>query len=47
MRTDDFIPLPSVVPNDNHLPRHLVSSALAQSDNSETKPLASYNTFQI
>ncbi|KAI8124675.1 hypothetical protein CVS40_4999 [Lucilia cuprina] len=47
LKADDFIPLPSFIPNDDHIPRYLVASALAQSDNSETKPLAAYNVFQI
>lgn len=47
LRADDFLPLPTVIPNDDHIPRYLVASALAQSENSETKPLASYNVFQI
>ena len=33
LRADEFVLVPSVIPNDDHIPRYLV----AQSDNSETK----------
>lgn len=33
--------------DDRHLPRFLVATALPESANSEPKPLASYNVFQI
>lgn len=47
LRADDFMPLPTIIPNDDHIPRYLVASAVSQSNSTETKTLASYNVFQI
>ena len=47
IRVDDFVPLPGVLNNDDHIPRYLIASSLPQSDSIETKPLSSYNVFQM
>lgn len=46
-RPQDFVPLPSAAPNDDHIPRFLVASAVSKTNGIETKPLADFNTFQI
>lgn len=33
--------------DDRHLPRYLIATALPEADNTEPKPLSSYNVFQI
>ncbi|XP_017476052.1 PREDICTED: uncharacterized protein LOC108366233, partial [Rhagoletis zephyria] len=54
LRTDDFTPLPETTQNDDHIPRYLIASATgpkigetATGIAQVTRPLASYNVFQI
>lgn len=47
LRPDDFVPLPEIAVNEQHLPRYLVASAVSTKTNIEVAPLASYNVFQV
>lgn len=47
LRHDDFVPLPEIAANEQHLPRYLIASAISSIPNIEVAPLASYNVFQV
>lgn len=44
---EDFIPLPAISSNQQHLPRYLVASAISLNKDTEVRSLASHNVFQV
>ncbi|XP_017466295.1 PREDICTED: uncharacterized protein LOC108359128 [Rhagoletis zephyria] len=47
IKVNDFVPLPEIKQNDDHIPCFLIASATGPTIEEKIRPLSSYNVFQI